>query len=125
MKRMILISLMLVIVAPAYAKHKDVFNVPCSTLWSAVKDTIRNSGEYQPVNIDEADMTATYGIAGKGGGAFTINRTVSVWLSPQGDSCEMDSLSSNSNVIGLDTRPFKRHLDESLEKLKADPPAIH
>ncbi len=40
--------------------HKDTYPVPCSELWAAVKDTLRNSGNYGIVSTDEAGMTASY-----------------------------------------------------------------
>jgi hypothetical protein len=89
MKRMVVVALMLVTaVGPTFAKtHKDMYPVSCSTLWPAVKDTLRNSGKYGILGMDSAEMTATYSM---GIGSIGQKRTNSVVLNVKGDSsCEM------------------------------------
>ncbi len=56
-KYILIIALLLSsLVIPAFGKtHKDVFDVPCATLWPAVKDVLRNSGKYGIVGIDSQD----------------------------------------------------------------------
>jgi hypothetical protein len=62
-KRLVIVGLLLTLAAPVFAKtHKDVFNVPCSVLWPALKDTLRNSGKYGIIGIDNTEMTASYNI---------------------------------------------------------------
>ena len=64
MRRIAVASLMLFIVAEtSFAKsHQDTYPVSCTVLWSAVKDTIRNSGKYGILGMDSAEMTASYSI---------------------------------------------------------------
>ncbi len=51
--------------APSFAAtHKDVFNVPCNELWRALKDTLKNSGKYGIIGVNDSEMTASYNIGG-------------------------------------------------------------
>lgn len=125
MKRMMLVGLLFAFTMPAHATHTDYFAVPCSVLWPAIKETAGNLDYYHPLNVNDVDMAITYEVRGKGNGWITDNRNITVWLFPQGDHCKMVSISSHTGVINWDTAPFKRRVDESLERLKAEPPAIH
>lgn len=63
-KRFAVAALTLLIVAvPSFAKtHNDIYSVPCGTLWTAVKDTLRNSGKYGFMSMENAEMSASYSI---------------------------------------------------------------
>jgi hypothetical protein len=120
MKRCFVACLVLSLAAPAFAKtHKDVFNVPCATLWPAVKDTLRNSGKYGIISIVNEEMTASYNI----GGNLTGKRINTVLLNAQGDNCEMQIQTAFSGLGNNDAGDFKKRVDESLAKLKGTPPA--
>lgn len=123
------ISLTLIIVLvlasmtlPAFGKtHKDVFEVPCTTLWPAVKDVLRNSGKYGIIGIDSQEMTASYNIGGTLGG----KRINSLVLNAQGEKCELQVQTAFSGMIHDDYGDLKKRVDESLAKQKAagTPPA--
>lgn len=121
MKRFTIVVLMLLIVAlPALAKtHKDNYSVPCSVLWPAVKDALRNSGKYGILGIDSNEMTASFVIGGTLGG----KRINSVVLNGKGDTCEMQTQTAYSGLIHNDAGDFKSRVDESLAKLKGATPA--
>ncbi len=120
MGRSVIAVILLALAAPAYAKtHKDSFDVPCATLWTAVKDTVRDSGKYIVVSVDEADMTASYSM----GSVFTSKRVNSVSLAPQGSSCEMQTQTSFSGFVNNDARDFKTRVEKSLSKLRETAPA--
>jgi hypothetical protein len=121
MMKSALVGLMSLIVAlPAFAKtHKEVFSVPCSELWPAVKDTLRNSGKYGIIGIDNSEMTASYNIGGGLGG----KRINSVVLNPKGTSCEMQTQTAYSGLVHNDAADFKKRVEESLAKLKGSKPA--
>ena len=105
---------------PAFGKtHKDVFEVPCTTLWPAVKDVLRNSGKYGIIGIDSQEMTASYNIGGTLGG----KRVNSLVLNAQGDKCEMQVQTAYSGLIHDDAGDFRKRVDESLAKQKGAPPA--
>ncbi len=107
---------------PAFAKtHKDVFEVPCTTLWPAVKDVLRNSGKYGIIGIDSQEMTASYNIGGTLGG----KRVNSLVLNAQGEKCEMQVQTAFSGMIHDDYGDLKKRVDEALAKQKAagTPPA--
>jgi hypothetical protein len=101
---------------PAFAKtHKDVFTVPCSVLWPAVKDTLRNSGKYGIIGIDSTEMTASFNI----GGFLKGKRINSVVLNTKGNDCEMQTQTSSSGLANNDAGDFKSRVQASLAKLQA------
>lgn len=117
------ISIMLIVVVavavPGFAKtHKDVFDVPCGVLWPAVKDTLRNSGKYGIIGIDNQEMTASYNI----GGFLSGKRVNSLVLNSKGNSCEMQVQTSYSGLENNDAGDLKKRVQQSLDKLKAAQP---
>lgn len=116
MKRFLVACLLLLLSVPAFAKtHKDDFNVPCGTLWLAVKDTLRNSGKYGIISIVNEELTASYNI----GGNLTGKRINTVVLNAQGDGCEMQVQTAYSGLANNDAGDFKKRVDQSLAKLQA------
>ena len=62
-KVIVVAALLSSLAIPALAKtHKVAFAVPCSTLWPAVKDTLRNSGKYGIISIVNEELTASYNV---------------------------------------------------------------
>lgn len=120
MKRFVAAFAMLLIVGgTSFAKtHKDVYPVPCSTLWPAVKDTLRNSGKYGILAIDNAEMTSSFII----GGTLSAKRVNSVVLNTKGDSCEMQIQTAYSGITNDDAGDFKKRVDASLARLQSAPP---
>jgi hypothetical protein len=108
----VLVSLALA--APVFGKtHRDMFNVSCSVLWPAVKDTLKNSGKYGVLGIDNEEMTASFNI----GGALGGKRTNSVVLNSKGENtCEMQIQTAYSGLVHNDAGDFKKRVDESLAK---------
>jgi hypothetical protein len=78
MTRFAMMSLLLpILVLPSFAKtHKDMYSVPCNTLWLAVKDTLRNSGKYGILGMDSTEMTASYTMGIGAVGQKRINSVV-------------------------------------------------
>jgi len=108
--------ILLAIAVPGFCKtHKDVFEVPCKVLWPAVKDTLRNSGKYGIIGIDNEEMTASYNI----GGFLAGKRLNSLVLNEKGNSCEMQVQTSFSGLANNDAGDLKKRVTESLEKEKA------
>jgi hypothetical protein len=116
-----IVALLLVAAAlPAVAKtHKDEYTIPCSTLWQAVRDTVRNSGKYGIISINSEEMTASYNI----GGSLTGKRINTVLLNPEGTGCEMQVQTAFSGLANNDASDFKKRVDESLAKLQGAPAA--
>jgi hypothetical protein len=120
MRRLVVALMSLTFVVPAFGKtHKDTFDVPCSELWPAVKDTLRNSGKYGIIGIDNSEMTASYNIGGGLGG----KRINSVVLNSVGTGCEMQTQTAFTGIAHNDAGDFKKRVEESLVKLKGSKPA--
>src|SRR5215467_9240889 len=116
MKRLLVVLFLIMLGGSAIAKtHHDMFDVPCSTLWPAVKDTLRNSGKYGIIGIDNQEMTASYNIGGYMGG----KRTNSLVLNPKGNQCELQVQTSYSGLVHNDEGDLKGRVEESLRKLQA------
>ena len=117
MKRFVIVALLPTLAVPAFAggTHQDVFNVPCRALWSAVNDTIKNSGKYGIVGIDNTAMTASFTTGGGPG-----MRTISVVLHAQGNGCEMQT-QVGAGPPHNDAGAFKNRVTASLVKLPTAP----
>jgi hypothetical protein len=121
MKRIVILGLLFAFSAPVFAKtHKDTYKVPCNTLWSAVRDTLRNSGKYGIIGIDSTEMTASFNI----GGVLTGKRINSVLLNNKAEGCELQVQTAFSGLVNNDYGDFKKRVDESLVKVQANPSAI-
>jgi hypothetical protein len=103
------ILLLLMIASPLFAApRKDIYAMPCSALWPAVKGTVRNSGEYAVVFIDNDEMIASFAI-GVGQG-FRMGSAV---LNPKGDNCEMQ-VQIHQQAFVDDAGSFKKRVDDTL-----------
>jgi hypothetical protein len=117
MKRLVSIMMLLFVAGPGFAKtHKELFNVPCDALWSAVKDTLRNSAKYGIIGIDNAEMAASYNV----GGTLTGKRVNSLVLNSSGSGCELQIQTAYSGIVNNDAGDFKKRVQESLDKLRAN-----
>ena len=121
MKYMAVALISLTLAVPAFGKtHSDLYPVACSELWPAVKDTLRNSGKYGIIGVDNAEMTASYNIGGGLGG----KRINSVVLNSKGaSSCELQTQTAYSGLGHNDAGDFKKRVEDSLAKLKGSKPA--
>ncbi len=120
MKRIVVTILLALTAIPAFGStHKDTFTVPCNELWRAVKDTLRNSGKYGIIAIDDKELTASYNI----GGNLTGKRINSAVLNDQnsGVGCELQVQTAYSGLVNNDYGDFKKRVDDSLTKLKGQP----
>jgi len=122
MRRFAAVTLMLLIGAePSFAKvRKDLYSVPCSVLWPAVKDTVRNSGNYAILLIDQTEMIASFAI-----GMGQSIRIDSAVLNAQGDTCEMQVQPLYEGTpFSDDGGDFKKRVDKALTQLQpSQPPA--
>lgn len=105
---------------PASAKtHSFIYNMPCTDLWPAVKDTLRNSGKYGIIGIDSTEMTASYNIGGFLGG----KRINSLVLNTKDAACELQVQTAFSGLGHDDVDDLKKRVDDSLAKLHQPAPA--
>ena len=121
MKRFVVAFLLFTIAVPVFAStHKENYSVPCSELWRAVKDTLRNSGKYGIISITDSEMTASYNI----GGNWTGKRINSAILNSKDDGkgCELQIQTAFSGLANNDVGDFKVRVDQSMAKLKSEPP---
>jgi hypothetical protein len=116
----LLFVVVFVFATPSFARtHRDMYTMQCNALWPAVKDTLRNSGKYGILAIDNEEMTASFQI----GGTLTAKRTNTVVLNNKDNGCEMQIQTAFSGITNNDEGDFKKRVDASLEKLKSAPPA--
>lgn len=117
LKRLLAVGVLLFIAAPIFAStHRENYNVPCKTLWSAVKDTLKNSGKYGIRSIDNEELIASYNM----GGNLSDKRINSVILNAKGESvCEMQVQTAYSGLIHNDYGDFKDRVEKSLAKIQA------
>jgi hypothetical protein len=117
----------LVLALPAFGKtYKSTYPVPCSDVWSAVKDTLSNPENYSVDESDDAQMTAAYKVKHAAHVTITgaaLQRTNHVALLSKGTECEMHVVSNYSGFEHDDKGDFKKRVDDSLAKLKAAPPS--
>jgi hypothetical protein len=92
--------------------HRDVYSIPCSTLWPAVKDTVRNSGEYRILWFDNNEWTASFAVGGQGS-SMRINAVV---LNAKGENCEMQVQTGYGGGLSDDAHDLKKRVDASLGK---------
>jgi hypothetical protein len=120
MKRTVLLLLLLSLTAPGFAStHRDVYNVSCNELWRALKDTLRNSGKYGIIAIDNTELTASYNM----GGNLMAKRVNSAVLNSKDDgaSCELQVQTAYSGAFTNDADDLKKRVEDSLAKLKNAP----
>lgn len=121
MSRWIVVALLVSVATQAFPRtHKASYNVPCTMVWQAVEDTIRNSGKYMAVSVSEADMTASYRI----GSTLSSKRVNAVSLNAHGARCEMETQTAYSGLFNQDAGDFRRRVDLTLGKLEQEPPPI-
>jgi hypothetical protein len=113
--------MLLIVAGPSFAKtHSEMYSVSCGVLWPAVKDTLRNSGKYGILAIENTEMTASFVI----GGTLTGKRINPVVLNTKGDSsCEMQIQTAFSGLGNNDAGDFKKRVDASLAKQSPSQPA--
>ena len=122
MMRFVVVALTLLsltLVVPAFGNtHKDTYAVPCSDLWAAVKDTLKNSGNYGITASDDNAMTASYTV-----GSSIRRGSNSVALHPQSTGCDLQVDSAYRGLMHDDAGDFKKRVDESLARLKTVQPS--
>lgn len=104
--------------------YKTTYNVACTELWGAVKDTLSNSDNYTVLEKDDSKMTASYNVkhtAHVNVSGALLQRTNKVTLATKDTACEMQVVSNYSGWEHNDRGDFKTRVDESLAKLKTPP----
>jgi hypothetical protein len=116
-----MVFLILIVAASSFAKErvKDTYSVNCGVLWPAVKDSVRNSGYYAVVFLDNTEMIATFAVGS--GNTLRINSAV---LDAKGDACEMQLQPLYYGALfSNDSADFKKRVDASLARLQSSKPA--
>ena len=126
--RLVLVSLTIALSLPVFGKtYRSTYPVPCSEVWVAVKDTLNNPENYNVVRSDDTAMNAAYHVKHAVHVNVTgaiLQRTNKVTLLPKGPVCEMHVVSNFSGWEHNDREDFKKRVDESLAKMKSDPPPV-
>ena len=116
-----LLALLVASLAPSAhaATHTDKYSVPCSTLWLAVQDTLKNSSKYAVLVSDNINMTASYSV----GGGMSSKVTDTVNLSASGSNCTMSVQAPFRGWANNDAGDFKKRVDAALGNVQATPEA--
>ena len=113
MSRFSLLPLLLVLVAPAFAKPVPV---SCSDLYSAVTETLGNPGNYAILSVSEKQMKASFIVLGA---VFPANNYLS--LKPKHDGCDLQvrmGFTGNDDGYAL-----RRRVNRALTKMRAAKPS--
>ncbi len=111
---------LLVPAVPALAKtHRDLYPMPCSQLWPAVKDVLKTSGKYNIIGIDSQEFTASFTV----GSIWSGKMMNSVVLNAKGEGCEMSVNTAYRGIEHNDAGDFKRRVDEARARMAPPVPA--
>lgn len=117
MKNLILAGVLVLTAAPMFGQVQVYsYAIPCDALWPAVKDTVRNSGNYATVLLDDAEMVASFAI-GVGDG-FRIESAI---LNRTDSGCQLRISPLYQPGLANDAGDFKKRLDNTLSALKPPP----
>ena len=113
------LAMLLTVAGTSFAKtHREPYSIPCATLWTAVKDNLRNSGEYRILWLDSTEMGASFAVGGQGQGM----RVDSVVLNAKGAGCEMIlQMGWGGGGFTDDAGDFKKRVDAALAKPATQP----
>ena len=118
---------MLCITSPVFGKtYKTTYPVPCSQVWSAVKETLNNPENYTVTENDDAKMHASYDVkhsAHVNISGTLLQRTNHVTLVPKGSGCEMQVVSNYSGWEHHDQEDFRTRVVESMAKTQPETPS--
>ncbi|HSZ15670.1 MAG TPA: hypothetical protein VK764_01130 [Terracidiphilus sp.] len=116
-RSLVVILFILLFAFPEFANaHKDKPAIPCSDLWSAVTDTIANTGNYTVVASDPARMRASFIVVGA-----LYPGMNAVFLSPRHNGCQLEVRMSFTGID--DEAALRKRVRRSLTKLRAAQPS--
>jgi hypothetical protein len=118
-KPYVVVFFLLVFAVPAFGKpDTNVYPVPCSDLWNAVKDTLGNTGSYNVMEKDEDQQTALFVFTGS-----TRVLVEFVSLNSTENGCEL-LMKVKSGVQKVEYEStFLKRVGKALDKLKEAKPA--
>ena len=108
---------MLVVAAPALAKPRDIYPVPCIDLWAAVKDSLGNPHDYGILSINDIEHKASFTVIGN-----LTRYTDKVELTEKPGGCAMKATFLQVGPDDSDWRQFHNRLVRSLARLQAAKP---
>ena len=117
-KKIAVLVLLLFFALPALGRTtKTTYSVPCSDLWSAVKEVVNNPDNYAVVSSDDDKWPASYDVkhaAHVNVSGAILQRTNKVTLVTQGTGCQMQVVSNYSGWEHSDRNDFIKRVDEAL-----------
>ena len=117
LKFVITLFLFFFLAAPALAKPRDVYPVPCNDLWAAVNLTLSDSHNYGIMSVNDVQQKASFIVIGN-----LITYTDIVALTATNGGCAMKATILEAGSDNPDWRQFHHRLAQSLAKLQAAKP---
>lgn len=108
---------MLVVAAPALAKPRDIYPVPCIDLWAAVKDSLGNPRDYGILSMNDVEQKVSFIVIGN-----LTRYTDKIELTANPGGCAMKATFLQVGADDSDWRQFHHRLVRSLAKLQAAKP---
>ncbi len=119
MARFLLFPLLFALAVPTSARpHKEKQPVPCSDLWTAVRETLAKASDYTVEALDNEDMRANFIVVGA-----RYPQTNLVHLKPRNSGCD---LQLRIGFTGIDDEwAFRNRVSRALKKLNAGKAVAH
>jgi hypothetical protein len=119
MGKTFLAALLLTLISvPAFAKSKDDYPVSCDVLWTAVKDTLSNQGDYTILGMSDTGQNAAFLVVGE-----RPAHTDRVALTSKDSGCSLTLAFVQIGAENSNERGFRKHVAKSLAKIQAAKPA--
>jgi hypothetical protein len=101
----------------AWAKvHTEIFDITCNVLWSALNDTLKNSGKYSTITLDDPDVMAVFVVGSGSKKDKDVGRIDYAILKGKENGCSMQVIETLHQTFRNDADALTKRVKESLSK---------